>query len=257
MNNQVSAYYANIRNQAASQRFMLGQQRFNYIGQLFIKKIKIFQNFDRYFEEYIAKIVKKQQLSSFFLKIYIESPMRATTVDTTAFLTFAENVDHIRMIQLLDATAWGNDIGFKYLNVRANGFTNHAQNQCALNSIRYNAMQRLVNQFNDLYYPEDNLNVPLEQRLIFKNDVEDDGYESVMTFEPTSTKRGRPLPSFESFCNEPQPQRSRLEITTVTVYKPYKLIHFFKANQINFIKLTWLLMFIFSNQRSSIYKIRF
>ena len=131
--------------------------------------------------------------------------MRATTVDTTAFLTFAEKVDYIRMIQLLDATAWGNEKGFKYLNVRANGFTNHAQNQCALNLIRYNAMQRLVNQFNDRYYPEDHLNVPLEQRLIFKNSDEDDGYASVENFEPTKAKRGRPLPSLESICNEPQP----------------------------------------------------
>ena len=105
----MSKFFENIRHHDGNFWICDGKTgqylHFKNIWQLKISHILKFNGFEQKFRNLVESTVVMESLGPYSLKIYEMSNRQS--VDTTAFLTFANTKDNMRIIQVLDNRPFG------------------------------------------------------------------------------------------------------------------------------------------------------
>ena len=125
-------------------KYRLGQSTFSYIGQVKISHILKGPNFETEFRSLINEVLQVFDIQPPTINVL---PFLDNKVDCIAFVTCADNRDHLKIISLFDDRMFRG----KRLAAKPNGFTNERYN--GADETKYRAQKAMVQLFNTVNYP--------------------------------------------------------------------------------------------------------
>ena len=114
----MSEYYNRLK--ALNNNYAIGYRGYRYIGQVIIKRVVTFNEYETKFREFI-KNNSYRSWSGYSMKFFKD--FRENQNDSTVFVTFTNTRDHLDFIKTFDNALFGEFNGrTKNIYVRANGF---------------------------------------------------------------------------------------------------------------------------------------